>query len=130
MTTIPHGAYLPLSLRSLRNWSRRSFFQAICGRTEKTAGSRGKAASDFVHPFAARVRAAEIARQMRSLVAGISMWVMPNSASASTMALITAPSAGVTPPSPPERTPSGFVVDGISLISVANDGTVSARGIA
>src|SRR5438034_19116 len=65
----------------------------------------------------------------RSGVAGISTCSTPKSASASTMALITAPSAGVVPPSPPPRRPSGFEVDGTSLISVANDGSASARGI-
>ena len=63
-----------------------------------------------------RARASRIARQMRSGVAGISMWLTPNSASASTIALITTPSAGVVPPSPAGRMPSGCVVDGTSLI--------------
>ena len=46
------------------------------------------------------------------------------------MALITAASAGVVPPSPPERTPSRFVGAGTSLSAVAKNGSVSARGIA
>src|SRR5690348_4458380 len=50
-----------------------------------------------------------MARQTRSGVAGISMCRTPSSASASTIALITAASAGVVPPSPPERTPSLLV---------------------
>ena len=56
-----------------------------------------------------------MARQTRSGVAGISIWRTPNSASASTIALITAASAGVVPPSPPERTPSRFDGEGTSL---------------
>jgi hypothetical protein len=54
----------------------------------------------------------------------------PRSASASTIALMTAASAGVVPPSPPERTPSLFVGEGSSLSAVAKNGTVSTRGIA
>ena len=50
-----------------------------------------------------------MARQMRSGVAGISICSTPNSASASTIALTTTPSAGVVPPSPPARMPSGCV---------------------
>ena len=46
------------------------------------------------------------------------------------MALITAASAGVVPPSPPERTPSRFEGDGTSLSAVFNSGEASARGIA
>jgi hypothetical protein len=53
-----------------------------------------------------------------------------SSASASTIALTTAPSAGVVPPSPPPRSPRGCDVDGTSLISVVNDGSMSARGTA
>ena len=49
---------------------------------------------------------------------------------ASTIALATAASPGVIPPSLPPRIPSGFVVDGTSLISVSNAGSRSARGIA
>jgi tripartite-type tricarboxylate transporter receptor subunit TctC len=77
-----------------------------------------------------RSRAARMARQTRSGVAGISMWVTPNSASASTIALTTAASAGVVPPSPPARMPSGCVVEGTSLSAVSNFGKQSALGIA
>jgi hypothetical protein len=56
------------------------------------------------------------------------MWRTPNSASASTIALITAASAGVVPPSPPERTPSLFDGERTSLSAVAKKGSVSARG--
>src|SRR5262249_24690743 len=69
-----------------------------------------------------------IARQTRSGVTGMSRCSIPNSASASTTALTTAPSAGVVPPSPPPRNPSGFDVEGTSLSSVTNDGSASARG--
>src|SRR5205085_4081757 len=75
-------------------------------------------------------RPSSIARHTRSGVAGISICVTPNSRSASTTALMTAASAGVVPPSPPARTPSGLVGDGISINSVANEGKTSARGIA
>src|SRR5271166_3339951 len=74
--------------------------------------------------------AARMARHTRSGVAGISTCRTPSSASASTIALITAASAGVVPPSPPERTPSLFVGAGTWLSSVASNGSVSARGIA
>ena len=40
------------------------------------------------------------------------------------MALTTTASAGVVPPSPPARMPSGLVGDGTSLIAVVNDGQV------
>src|SRR5271167_2928009 len=79
---------------------------------------------------AAPARAARIARHTRSGVAGISMWRTPSSLSASTIALMTAASAGVVPPSPPERTPRRFVGDGTSLSAVFISGKVSARGIA
>ena len=46
-------------------------------------------------------RAARIARQTRSGLAGSSTCFTPSSASASTIALATAASAGVVPPSPP-----------------------------
>jgi hypothetical protein len=43
--------------------------------------------------------------------------------------VITAASAGVVPPSPPERTPSRFVGAGTSQSAVTSNGSVSARGI-
>jgi len=61
-----------------------------------------------------------MARQTRSGVAGISTCSTPISASASTMALTTAVSAGMVPPSPPPRRPSGLELDSTSLISVAS----------
>ena len=52
-------------------------------------------------------RAARIAAQMRSGVAGSSTCSTPSSASASTIALTTAPSAGVVPPASGPRSVSG-----------------------
>ena len=60
----------------------------------------------------------------------MSMCVTPRSASASTTALMITPSAGVMPPSPPPRKPSGWLVDGTSLSAVTKDGKSSARGMA
>jgi hypothetical protein len=54
--------------------------------------------------------------QTRSGVVGNSIRSTPNSASASTTAFATAASPGVMPPSLPPRIPSGFVVDGTSLL--------------
>src|SRR5207302_7552551 len=71
-----------------------------------------------------------IARQTRSGVAGISIWVTPHSDSASTTALMTTPNAGVVPPSPAGRMPSGCVGLGTSDNSVSKNGTMSAFGIA
>src|SRR5215467_14074421 len=71
-----------------------------------------------------------MARQMHSCVAGMSKWVTPNSLSASTTALITAARAGVVPPSPPARTPSGLDGEGTSIRSVLKNGRLSDRGIA
>ena len=79
---------------------------------------------------ASQRRAVRIAFQTRWGEAGSSMCSTPNSASASTIAFVTAASPGVIPPSLPPRMPSGFVVDGTSLISVSNDGSRSARGSA
>src|SRR4029453_4556632 len=75
-------------------------------------------------------RALRIACPTRSAGAGTSMCSTPSSASASTIAFTTAPSAGVVPPSPPPRSPSGWDVEGTSLISVVNGGSIAARGIA
>ena len=61
---------------------------------------------------------------------GMSIWVTPNSFSASTTALTTTASAGVLPPSPPARTPSGLLGESTSLISVMNGRRSSARGMA
>src|SRR5436190_10598292 len=71
-----------------------------------------------------------IARQTRSDVAGISICVTPHSDSASTTALMTTPNAGVVPPSPAGRMPSGCVGLGTSESSVSKNGTMSAFGIA
>src|SRR5205814_3770996 len=70
---------------------------------------------------------ARIARQTRSGVAGSSMCSMP---SASQIALMTVASAGVVPPSPPPRRPSGWLAAGTSLSSVMKNGSMSARGSA
>src|SRR5262249_44343712 len=99
---------------------------ALAGR-----GSAGRVLDQTIHALLReRCGMPWMARQMRSGVAGISMWVTPNSASASTIALITTASAGVVPPSPAGRMPSGWVVEGTSLISVVKNGSMSARGIA
>src|ERR1700678_4521035 len=68
-----------------------------------------------------------MARQMRSGVAGISTWRTPNSLSASTIALMVTASAGVVPPSPAGRMPSGWVGVGTSLMPVSKNGNTSAR---
>jgi tripartite-type tricarboxylate transporter receptor subunit TctC len=78
----------------------------------------------------AGVTAARIACHTRSGEQGMSMWLTPSSASASTTAFTITPSAGVMPPSPPPRKPSGWVVEGTSESAVANDGKSSARGMA
>src|SRR6185369_8552409 len=71
-----------------------------------------------------------IARHTRSGVSGMSRCSTPNSASASSTAFDTAASAGVVPPSPPPRMPSGWLAEGTSLISVSNIGSWSAGGMA
>ena len=86
------------------------------------AADRGDPSRPGNIPFGLALRSGPtrwMARHTRSGVAGISMWVTPNSASASTMALTTTPSAGVVPPSPAGRMPSGWVGVGTSLSSVA-----------
>src|SRR5580704_5768536 len=57
-------------------------------------------------------RAFWISDQTRSGVAGISMWVMPYSAKASTIAFMTETSAPAQPASPQPLVPSGLVVAG------------------
>ena len=74
--------------------------------------------------------AASIARHTRSGVAGISRCRTPSAESASTIALTTTASAGVVPPSPPERTPRRLEGEGTSLNAVVRCGNMSARGIA
>src|SRR5207244_7257456 len=74
------------------------------------------------------LRASWIVFHTRYGVAGISMSRTPSSHSASTIALVTAASAGVVPPSPPALMPSGLVGDSTSAISVRNEGSTSARG--
>ena len=71
-----------------------------------------------------------IARQTRSGVAGMSMWLTPNSDKASTTALIKAASAGVVPPSPPGRMPKGCELAGYSVMTVLIGGMVSLLGMA
>ena len=59
-----------------------------------------------------------IARQIRSGVQGIWMSLTPNGRTASRMALTTAGVAAIVPVSPTPFTPSGFVVDGLTVRSV------------
>ena len=73
-------------------------------------------------------RPSEIARQTRSGVAGIWMSFTPNGRSASTTALTTAGVDAIVPASPTPLTPSGLVVDGVSVRSVVNDGRSAAEG--
>src|SRR2546425_8646242 len=102
------------------------------GRSSRSGGLELPRASYARAPLpgTALDRASRIARHTRSDVAGISTCSTPSSASASTIAFTTAPRAGVVPPSPPPRRPRGCAVEGTSLISVANGGSISARGIA
>src|SRR5207245_11447546 len=79
---------------------------------------------------AAALRAAWIARHTRSGVAGMSSWVMPSGASASSTAFIAAGRAPTEPASPAPLTPSGLVLAGTSWLATANDGRSVARGIA
>src|ERR1051326_992575 len=74
--------------------------------------------------------AAWITRQTRSGVAGMSIWRMPNSESASTSAFMTDGRAPAQPASPQPFAPSGFVVAGTQWKSCMNSGASSARGIA
>ncbi len=71
-----------------------------------------------------------IADHTRSGVAGMSMWRMPNSASASTSAFITDGRAPAQPASPQPLAPSGLVVAGTEWNWCTNAGASSARGIA
>src|SRR6202011_4325515 len=77
-----------------------------------------------------RPRAAWIARQRRSGVAGISRWRMPSGERASISALPTAGSAPTLAASPAPLTPSGLVAVGTGLLSQSIAESVSARGIA
>jgi uncharacterized Ntn-hydrolase superfamily protein len=104
--------------------------QPAPGRRAGAAAARLAARPAALRPGRRQRPAARIARHTRSGVTGISRCSTPRWARASTTTLTTAPSAGVVPPSPPPRSPSGFEVDSTSLISVANDGSRSARGIA
>ena len=92
--------------------------QPAPGRRAGAAAARLAARPAALRPGCRQRRAARIARHTRSGVTGISRCSTPSSARASTTALTTAPSAGVVPPSPPPRSPSGFEVDSTSLISV------------
>src|SRR6185295_16359271 len=70
------------------------------------------------------------ARQTRYGVAGMSMWRMPYSESASMMALTSEGSEPAQPASPQPLTPSGLVVAGAGWLAVANSGVSAARGMA
>src|SRR5258708_7134270 len=71
-----------------------------------------------------------IARQIRSDVAGISMWRMPSPESASTIALATAGMAPTQPASPQPLTPSGLVGVGTGLLLTWTLLKSPARGMA
>src|SRR5205807_3461477 len=71
-----------------------------------------------------------IARQTVSGVAGMETSRTPRSASASTIAFMTAAGAGVVPPSPPALMPKGLVGESTSTISLRSAGTSAARSSA
>src|SRR5207249_7614074 len=93
------ATYLPLRLHRVVENSRFVALEPEPGSPPPRLPYRGRWAS-------------RIARQTRSDVAGSSMCSTPSSASASTIAFNTAPSAGVVPPSPPPRKPRGWEVEG------------------
>src|SRR4051794_17360974 len=68
------------------------------------------------------------ARQTRSGVAGMSMSVTPSSASASTMAFITAAGEAIAPVSPTPFTPIGFVGLGVTVRWSSQRGNSAAEG--
>ena len=61
-------------------------------------------------------------------VVGISMSFTPRWRTASITALTTAGVEAIVPASPTPLTPNGFVVDGVSVRSVVNDGRSAADG--
>src|SRR5262249_44428467 len=69
-----------------------------------------------------------MARQTRSGVHGIVMSLIPSGRSASTIALTTAGVEAIVPASPTPLTPSGLVVEGVSVRSVTYDGRSAADG--
>ena len=78
---------------------------------------------------AARERASWIDRHTRSGVTGMSIWVMPNSDSASTIALVTDTSAPAQPASPHPLVPSGLVLVGTGWLTATMSGMSPARGM-
>src|SRR5215472_3478705 len=78
--------------------------------------------------IAGRPRASWMARQTCSGVAGMSIWRMPHSDSASTRAFITDGSAPAQPASPQPFAPNTLVVAGTGWNSCRNIGASSARG--
>src|SRR6266436_1248057 len=100
-------------------------------RTAARARSMRIMAEEFrAYGVTAYPRARWIARQIRSGVAGISMWLMPNGESASTSALATAGMAPTLPASPAPLTPSGLVWVGTGLLLQWIAERSPARGIA
>ena len=77
--------------------------------------------SDFSAPW-------EMARQTRSGVHGICTSLMPHGRSASTIALTTAGVEAMVPASPTPLTPSGLVVDRLTVRSVVKLGRSAAEG--
>ena len=75
-------------------------------------------------------RAFRIACQIFGGVSGMSMWAMPNGASASITALATAAVDAIAPASPAPFTPSGLTGDGVTVRSSSNAGSWSAFGTA
>ena len=71
-----------------------------------------------------------MARQTRSLVAGMSRSRTPSGASASITAFMTAGSAPTVPASPAPLAPSGLSLVGTGLLSMCMSRNVSARGMA
>ena len=85
------------------------------------------AGPQFVPPR--RAFASRIARQMRSLVAGMSSSRTPSGASACMIAIITAGSAPTQPASPAPLAPSGLPSVGTGLLTMRMLHMSSARGM-
>src|SRR5262245_39346973 len=125
------GVLLPLT--SSRPHGFRSFPRGHRPGTQLFLDSRFRGNErSFAENFGRRHFAwpSRIARQIRSGVAGISMWRTPRWERASTSALATAGMAPTQPASPAPLTPSGLVLVGTGLLLTSTALMSVARGMA